>query len=192
MPDKNIDELKQQGYDTENRLIYKEFYSRRQMTAISCWHGNKGESDGMRKLYSDNVFGIAVQSTYRKLKESDTSPLDVTFAKVEYLDYENDYIDPSKSDRMYASKKQSYSHEQEIRGLIFTTNQKTCDDIKKNGGILVEVDLNKLVTKIIVAPQAPSWYLPTIVELIGKYNFTFNCEQSKLYKIPFGFNGFAP
>jgi len=40
--------------------------------AINCWHMNDHESAAMWKLYLKSDEGIAIQSTYRKLKDAIT------------------------------------------------------------------------------------------------------------------------
>jgi len=60
--------------------------------AVNCWHMNDHESAAMWKLYLKSSEGIAVQSTYQRLRGSITDDEKVYFSMVKYIDYENDAI----------------------------------------------------------------------------------------------------
>ena len=55
--------------------------------AVNCWHENEHESAAMWKLYIKSVEGIAIQSTYSKLKKSFINDEIIFIGKVKYIDY---------------------------------------------------------------------------------------------------------
>ena len=61
---------KQYGLDDIDEEMSKIHMKARHCTYISCWHMNEFESEAMWKLYCPNNQGVALQTTYRKLKES--------------------------------------------------------------------------------------------------------------------------
>lgn len=45
-------------------------------------------------------------------------------------------------------------------------------------GVYYEVDLSKLIQKVIVSPFAPDWFLDLVKSVTSRYNFNFNIERS--------------
>ncbi len=89
---------------------------------ISCWHMNEGESDAMWKLYSTYVDGVAIQSTFKQLKESfNKSTKSIYYSKVKYIDHEiwewNDL--PFTVCVPFRLKNISFEHEKELRAFAF-------------------------------------------------------------------------
>ena len=77
----------------EDREILKSNYRRtfpgfRRHTYISCWHENPGESAAMWKLYLKSDEGIAVQTSFGRLRrELEESSRCIRFGRVQYRDY---------------------------------------------------------------------------------------------------------
>src|SRR5215208_3183149 len=64
-------------------------------TYANCWHMNAYESAAMWSVYSRSGEGIAIQSTYGRLRDSFTSPDHkqlVSIGMVKYIDYEQDAV----------------------------------------------------------------------------------------------------
>jgi hydroxymethylpyrimidine pyrophosphatase-like HAD family hydrolase len=61
---------------------------------VNCWHMNDYESAAMWKIYAGGKKGIAIQSTFKRLKESfkDNKEDDVHIGKVKYIDYTKNTI----------------------------------------------------------------------------------------------------
>jgi len=156
--------------------------------AINCWHINNYESAAMWKLYLKSDEGIAIQSTYSKLKKSLIDRETVYLGKVIYLDYDTDSIDERNLLGPFVHKRRSFAHEQEIRALvtkwpIFNTSI----DFKQNTiehGLKIKVDLETLVEKVFVAPGAPVWFADLIKSIIVQYGFSFEVVHSKLNENP--------
>ncbi len=60
--------------------------------AINCWHMNEHESAAMWKLYLKSDEGIAIQSTYKKLKDSLIDEERIFLSIVNYIDYDNECL----------------------------------------------------------------------------------------------------
>ena len=61
---------------------------------INSWHYNEYESAAMWDIYSQANAGIAIQSTYRKLRDSFQNNTDDTIwiGKVDYLDFNKEWM----------------------------------------------------------------------------------------------------
>ncbi len=89
---------------------------------ISCWHMNEGESDAMWKLYSTYADGVAIQSTFKQLKESfNKSTKSIYYSEVKYIDHEIWKWDdlPFTVCVPFRLKNISFKHERELRAFAF-------------------------------------------------------------------------
>lgn len=157
--------------------------------AITCWHENEFQSAAMWKLYLSTNEGIAIQTTYGRLKESITDRLKIQFGRVKYKDIQEDL---NADDTLnvpfllpFAYKRKSFEHEKEIRGLYWEERK----DYRghENGispGIGFDVDLKVLIEKIYIAPTAPVWFGDLVTKCFKKYGYDFLCEKSDLYDRP--------
>lgn len=174
--------------------------------AISCWHMNDYESAAMWKLYLSTNEGIAVQSTYRMIKQAlDSSDLPIHLGKVNYIDYENEFfireVEGSNTLYNYTHKRKSFFHEQELRAIInswgrrfemvsknyeneIIRGQKKHDPIRFKNGINVKVDLQVLIQNIYVSPTAPKWVAELVASTCKRFGYNFNVIQSQLYQSP--------
>jgi hypothetical protein len=107
-------------------------------TAISCWHMNEFESAAMWSLYLKSDEGIAIQSSYSKLKKS-------------------------------------FEHESELRAVMLKKPISSGEidfkeeTIKKGGGVLIKVNIEELIDKIYVAPNAPKWFYELVNTIVKRY-----------------------
>ena len=133
--------------------------------AINCWHMNDFESAAMWKIYLKTDEGIAIQSTYQRLKDClNKLPKPVYLGIVNYIDYEKDLIDWGNRMVPFFHKRKSFLHEQELRAVI-----RGFDYDLNNGGIKLPIDINLLIESVYVAPYAPKWFNQLIKDiLVGK------------------------
>lgn len=167
---------------------------------INCWHMNEHESAAMWNLYLKSNEGVAIQSTYRKLRESIIDDERVFLGKVEYIDYENavidDYYDANSPTPFtynpfstFVHKRKSFEHEHEVRALVWKPPTVAEDQIGHfqdtiAGGVEVRVDVTRLVERIYVAPSAPEWFPSLVSNVAKRYGFAFEVVTSKLDERP--------
>lgn len=126
---------------------------------ISCWHMNSRESAAMWDLYSNTGKGISIRSTYGKLKKS--VPKGTKIGIVEYIDYKTYKETPSPM-KTFFLKRQSFSHEHEIRAVIQNENGNNKTNGNPDEGIHQPINLKQLIDGIYVAPFAPDWMLDLV------------------------------
>lgn len=158
---------------------------------INCWHENKYESEAMWKLYSQSDRGIAVCSTIGRLKSCIKDARNVYIGKVKYIDYREDVIYVGDFFSPFFHKRKSFSHEQEIRAFVETT-----DDIPvENGeqdyskdvypfGIGIKIDPNILIDKIFISPYTQSWFFELVCSVTKRYGYNFFIHKSELNESP--------
>jgi hypothetical protein len=156
--------------------------------AVNCWHMNEHESAAMWKLYLKSDEGIAIQSTYRKLKRSLIDEEKIHVGVVKYIDFENEWIDAGNILSPFVHKRKSYEHEREVRALVtkFPIGDKGLDFSKDmiEAGLEIRIDVETLVERIYVAPSAPDWIVELVEAVVRRYGYNFNVVQSRLNEKP--------
>jgi hypothetical protein len=161
----------------------------REFTVVNCWHMNEYESAAMWNLYASSEEGIAIQSSFQRLKDSFTDrENDIFIGVVQYIDYDKERIldDPLSS---FVHKRKSFSHENELRAVIQKLPPEAISSRTKrpfDDGLYVLVDLEFLIDKIYLAPTSPRWLLELVISTLGKYNLgKKEVHQSSLDEKPF-------
>ena len=156
--------------------------------AINCWHMNEHESAAMWKLYLKSDEGIAIQSTYRSLRDSITDDEKVFLGVVKYIDYDQERIDAGNLFAPFVHKRKSFEHEREVRAMVtkwptgesgFAFDQETISQ-----GLKIKVDVERLIEKIYIAPSAPDWFSGLVSDVVQRYGYKFEVVHSKLNEQP--------
>ncbi|CAN5355740.1 DUF2971 domain-containing protein [soil metagenome] len=174
-----------QGDENYGLLNLERFHKKMaEYIAINCWHMNEHESAAMWKLYLKSDEGIAIQSTYSRLRQSFIDNKTIYLGTVKYIDYETELIiNSTNSFSPFVHKRKSFEHEKEVRALIeilpegdtINLNQTTIEY-----GIKIEVALETLIDKIYVAPSAPNWLADLVKAVVNKYEHNFEVVHSAL------------
>ncbi|HMQ74718.1 MAG TPA: AP2/ERF family transcription factor [Flavobacteriales bacterium] len=162
-----------------------ELQETRKRIFVNCWHMNKSESDAMWKIYAKSNEAICIQSTYTKLRKS--LPEIVKTGKIKYIDYDRSWIPESDPYYPYLHKRDSFSHEKEIRGLIDSLDIASSDAERfqtTSKGIWVEVPLSGLVDVVYVAPNSPSWFKDLVEAVMQRYALRKKVIRSPLLYKP--------
>ncbi len=154
---------------------------------INAWHLNDFESEAMWELYTNKLEGIAIQSTFLRLKNSFKHCQEIVYiGKVEYKDRRNELTDLSDKDGILVNfvKDVSYEFEKELRVLLHLPakitekiNNKTkakWENAVKNGGIYANVDLEKLIGGVLISPFAEKWFTEVVEGILEKYEIGKN------------------
>jgi hypothetical protein len=157
-------------------------------TAINCWHMNNHESAAMWKLYLKSDEGVAIQSTYSKLKKSMTDDEKIFLGVVKYLDYDSDFFSSGNVLSPFVHKRKSFEHEREVRALCikFPIRDKNIDFNQDtiDYGIAIKTDLEVLIEKIYIAPNASVWFSELVRSAVNRYGYSFEIVHSKLNDSP--------
>jgi len=162
----------------------------RKLTVINCWHLNEYESAAMWKLYLKSNEGIAILSTFNRLKSCfKDENHDIHVGRVKYIDYEKDWMPEGNSFYPFVHKRKSFEHEQELRAIIQKFSYKKNGEINWSkptfdDGIYIEVDLDVLVDKIYVAPTSPKWLFELVKSVTKTYKLDKGVLQSTLDDVP--------
>ena len=156
--------------------------------AINCWHMNEYESAAMWKLYLKSDEGIAIQSTYAKLKKSLIDDEKIFIGMVKYIDYDKEYIDARCVLGPFVHKRKSFAHEQEVRALVikWPTCKKRFDFTQETieQGMQIKIDIETLIERIYIAPSTPTWFADLVKAVVIRYGYDFEVVHSKLNENP--------
>ena len=85
---------------------------------VNCWHMNNSESAAMWNSYSYRNSGIALQSTFQRLKDSlKFCKEEIIIGEVQYLNYRNEWLKENLGWDIFLTKKRPYEYERELRAL---------------------------------------------------------------------------
>jgi len=176
-PLKNLQKIR----ESEWRILETLIDHMRQFTYINCWYISNHESAAMWKLYAQSNEAIAIQTTYEKLHA--LMPDDCFIGELSYIDYRNDVIDVSNTLNAHMIKRNSFSHERELRALIQDNNtpSKASPDgkgsmhdysaVNEKFGISVAVNPKDLIHSICVAPMSPKWFKQLVKDVCVDHGF---------------------
>ena len=155
---------------------------------INCWRYGNHESEAMWKLYCPNNEGVAIQTTYQKLRDSLNDKSEY-LGLITYLDYETDEFKYGNILYPAMHKRKAFEHENEIR-IVKVDTRYWADKLPPDlppppGGLTSDWDLEKFCYAIYVNPYAPTWYHDTVKELLTKLNLKTTLKWSKLKTSPF-------
>jgi hypothetical protein len=147
--------------------------------AINCWYMNEHESAAMWKLYLKSNEGIAIQSTYKKLKRSLIDEEKIYLGIVKYIDYEIEGIPDGNLFSSFVHKRKSYEHEQEVRALVMINPIDFGNDTIGDG-LKIKTDIDNLVERIYLAPSAQDWFAELVKALVTRYEYDFEVVHSRM------------
>jgi len=184
-------DIEQQTHRYAHVDLEQHAYSCRREVGINCWHVNEHESDAMWKLYLTNHEGVALQSTVKRLisafAEDETQ--DVCIGVVEYIDHDSAEIGMGNEFMPLFRKRKAFEHERELRAMVI---RRTVDD-RGNArlvrgpipgkGMLVPVDVQRLIQEIVVAPTAPHSFVDLVSSVTKQCDFdAISVRHSTLYR----------
>jgi hypothetical protein len=165
----------------------------RRFVIVNCWNLSECESAALWKLYLKSDEGVAVQSTFNRLKQCFGSKASepIFIGKVKYIDYKREWLPEGNFMYPFVHKRKSFEHEQELRALIMKfpesigngTNFKTAPDVFDRGEY-VDVDLGVLVENVYVSPTTQDWFKNLVESIMNKYGLSKSPVRSDLDAAP--------
>ncbi|MCH6229715.1 hypothetical protein MK786_03085 [Microbacterium sp. CFH 31415] len=157
---------------------------------LNCWHLSEFESAAMWDIYQGR--GVAIRSTWGRLKRSIKPERWINGAEVNYVDYRSSFISERNMFDAFMHKRESFSHEREVKLAMMTelsaphpTEENTTISLGPEPPVIpVEVDLVGLVERVYVAPDAPEWIMSVVDNVTRRYGFEFPVQQSDLATDP--------
>lgn len=162
---------------------------------LNCWHMNDHESAGMWRLYVSSGAGIAIQSTFARLRDCFHLNQEeiVSIGTVKYLDYGGDAMSWGDSSDPFLYKRKSFAHEQELRAFVQKypglPGGHPVDPDSPPVNLLesespfdgyVACDLDVLVERVYVSPASGGWFRRLVESVLARYGLSKPIVQSSL------------
>ena len=172
----------------------------RSMVYVNCWHQGSHESMALWQGYGGGPFAVALRSTFGLLDSllpekfsgssivaggaaaaPDAKPpeaMPIYLTRVSYIDHSSTTERIKQETNLFSPfscKSVSYSHESEVRGLYWNIPRFDPDTLRPvhPAGLFVSVDVQQLITDIVVSPIAPKWFAPVVGDMMAKYGYVF-------------------
>jgi hypothetical protein len=175
------------GREVRQGEMERLFRASRQWMFVNSWHINEFESAAMWDLYLKTPEGIAVETTFARLRDSFSAEQaqQVFIGTVSYIDYEKAAVPSENGFFLALHKRISFAHERELRALVWLLINKDTDlKAPAPEGVSVRVDLACLIRKVFVSPAAGSWYVGVVAALLDKFGYgAIPVVQSRLYSL---------
>lgn len=148
---------------------------------VNCWHMNERESWAMWKLYASQDEAICIQSTFKVLEQQ--LPDKAFLGAVKYIDYDRQYINVTDTFQYIVHKRTSFEHERELRAVLW---KPISEDIEllNNSGMVVPIDLNRLIENIFISPSANSMFDEVVRGLRSSYKLNAPVHNSRVNEGP--------
>lgn len=146
----------------------------RDLTYVNCWSMNEVESEAMWRLYSrDMRCGVAIQTTFERLFFSLDAMSNFEMGKVNYVNFDENFVVRGGEAVWYKRKSLEYEHE--VRAIV--------QKIPNSNAIFsneMAVDLDKLIERVVISPEAEMWFYNVIHDLCRKYDVHCPIEWSEI------------
>jgi len=158
---------------------------------VSCWHLSDIESAALWKLYSNSNECIAIKSTVAKLVSSivHNEGYCNTSIEIKAVEYghekarsRNNNSNSVRSFDVVFTKRREFAHEKELRLAIWADTLPT-PILPDAPGLKLEVNLESMISEIVIGPEAPDWTKDLVKSISKKYDFSFEIKQSTLLKL---------
>ncbi len=159
-------------------------YSLKNAVYLNCWCKAKTEMVHMWKIYSKEK-GIAIETTYNKLKEAIIDEETILPTEITYLDYSHQQFDwESNTLGLFTIKRLEYQSEQELRLILAfpeqvrkraeaETHHEPFNVFYKNFPVIkIKTDISRLIEAIHISPFAPEWYSDLAKSTLDKFGLT--------------------
>ncbi|MDX5335637.1 MAG: hypothetical protein LPK13_06060 [Marinobacter sp.] len=137
----------------------------RENTWVTSWQQLGSECSLMWRVYGSRQNGVAIKTTAGSLLDALDPSHDYIAGPVRYINYIKEKI-PDEVDVSFSfHKQQGYLAEQEFRVAVTDNGQDS-----KGKPKLIELDLEKVIDKVVISPWAAEWQLNAlkrVVESLG-------------------------
>lgn len=144
----------------------------RRSAYVSCWSQGP-ESEAMWRLYCEGNEGVAMVTTYAKLRSSLSDP-NLLISPVRYIDYRRDRLPGREYIHQLIHKRIGFVHEREVRVVYWSRENFHVlgpheEEPHSEQSVLVPWDIERAIEHIIVSPFAPHWYPQTVSAVLKAF-----------------------
>ncbi len=154
--------------------------------AVLCFHRQREENELMWRAYGSEV-GVAFRTTVRRVKTVMSGLVqhgEIELGDVKYVDYEHYEMDWVSHGNKVMHKRREYRAERECR-VIISPASIVADAVRPEfNGLSVPVDLNGLISEVVVAPRL-NWLVGSIADLCALKGLRATVRESRVSQVPY-------
>lgn len=154
---------------------------------VSCWHHSEHECAAMWQLYGRDKNSVCIFSTDEQLGAAivpDRSCNMLEIQQVNYINHLNDTFSGNPLDPFIAKSK-PYAFEREIRAVSWNSGVDLSKSPKnEESGRLFEVNLERMIQKVVVSPHSDPWFKSTVKKLCKDAGISVDIEDSVMRMQP--------
>lgn len=180
--------LEKYGQDQYESLV-QSFDKLRERTYVSCWTENEFESDAMWRIYTGASYGVAIESTYGRLRallpranREQQRGLAQFCGSINYIDFKSEILEQDCYKLAYFFKRKSFEHEREGRVVVHDMRGDQAEGPRKIQ--LTQAQIDSLIVKVHLSPGAPSWFKDLVYEVNKDYGLDREPIPSALDEAP--------
>lgn len=159
----------------------------REWIYVSCWHQSEHECAAMWRLYGRDKNSVCIFSTDEQLKAAiamNSSCDRLEIERVNYIFHINDSFSGNLLDPFIAKSK-PYAFERETRVVAWNSGVDVSTSPKnENSGLLLEVNLGKMIQKVVVSPHSDPWFKEIVKKLCEEARLSVEVEDSVIRMEP--------
>jgi len=158
----------------------------RSTTFINCWRYGNSESLAMWDLYGKGSGIVAVKTTVGALKRQFAATEHrVMLGAVQYVPWDSATW-PNNSVAQCVRKDLSYSHESEMRAIIWPTEyageygaaEAAHREANIPKGLSIPVDVGGLISEVVVGPREHAWVSELVRDVLTRYGLSAKLTSS--------------
>ena len=150
------------------------------LARVNCWHMSEFESEAMWRLYARERDGVAINTVFADFKSAFRGDQAVSASMVQYRDYRSSPIPHGNALLPLFHKRISFQHEREVRALYLQRDDRREESV----GSYCEVDLDKLVREVVLAPFADDWFVDLVRSFADRHALKDRVRRSTLSDNP--------
>ncbi len=162
---------------------------------VSCWCIQEDESNALWRIYTSGEGGIALKTTYKRLVSA--VHLKSLVGCVNYIDFAtyNNLLPIYNTLAPVMLKRREYEYEKEVRiafalPLLFKGGDREGLQVvetpgkKYPVGLYMDVELDALISEVIVSPNAAPWYFDSVTWLVQQSGLQIPVRWSRMREEP--------
>jgi len=151
--------------------------------AVNTWHMNNEESYAMWRIYGQGIYGLAIQTTLHKLKQSfQKTNLQIEIREVDYV---SDDVLQDRKTSPYFTKRKIYAFENELRCCVILNEEAPQWDTQgAYNGIFVDVNLKTLIERVYISPYSPTWFRDLVARINKRFDIDVEIRHSVVFEVP--------
>ena len=187
----NLDDLSKQtilAAKQEVEQLAEKYNNMRTTVTVSSWHSNRNENYAMWNIYARGTYGVAIQTTFKRLKDAFSGTDQPVFiGKVNYYNDKDDSISSRNSLGPFLRKRAIYEYENEVRCCYVidhnAQNRLCWHDQDNRNGVFIPANLDKLIDRIYISPYSPNWIRDIIAGINEKFNLQKEIVHSSVFHV---------